>query len=204
MADYAPSWGACTEIGGYQFSEVIQMYKSPDIKWVCSFLILCALVLIEVQIFETSYCIWLRQNWKPWKPVTHWPYPACHQRSGSLYQKSLTPLWPIVRTSIMLLSCRCHEWQSWKRSHFCILGPKNAMGCQGDRCRSSLSGIGALSGSPGSGLPASLCAWWLRARCNRFITLHNSWWCIQFHNCDGLAIWWALSVFYERLYTYLL
>jgi len=32
MADYAPSWGIRSETGSYQFSDVIEMYTSPDIK----------------------------------------------------------------------------------------------------------------------------------------------------------------------------
>lgn len=32
MADYAPSWGVRAETGGYQFSDVVDMYKSPDIE----------------------------------------------------------------------------------------------------------------------------------------------------------------------------
>jgi len=32
MADYAPSWGTRADAGGYQFSDVVEMYKSPDIE----------------------------------------------------------------------------------------------------------------------------------------------------------------------------
>lgn len=32
MADYAPSWGVRSDTGGYQFSDMVEMYKSPDIK----------------------------------------------------------------------------------------------------------------------------------------------------------------------------
>ena len=32
MADYAPSWGVCAETGGYHFSDVVDMYKLPNIE----------------------------------------------------------------------------------------------------------------------------------------------------------------------------
>jgi hypothetical protein len=32
MADYAPAWGARCDDGGFQLSEVLQYYESPDVE----------------------------------------------------------------------------------------------------------------------------------------------------------------------------
>ena len=32
MADYAPAWGPRSSDGGFQFSEVLRYYKSPDVE----------------------------------------------------------------------------------------------------------------------------------------------------------------------------
>jgi hypothetical protein len=39
MADFSPTWGMRCENGGFQLSDALLLYKSPDVKWALLFLL---------------------------------------------------------------------------------------------------------------------------------------------------------------------